>query len=61
MDGVLRWRANDDVDGGYHPNITYTFMIGRTLKECQMMEILYVQAIVNSLNERVLNLLVCNA
>ena len=62
VDGVLRWRANDDVEGTYHPmHHRQIFDKDDTLEEYKKMGAVYVQAIVDSLNKRYPNLLVFNA
>ena len=52
VDDVLRWKANDDVEGTYHPmhhkRILYE---ENTLEECKMVRAMCVQVVVNSLNE----------
>ena len=59
VDGALRWRANDDVEGTYHPmHHRWIFDWKDGLDECKMMGAMYVQAIEDSLNESVIDLFV---
>ena len=59
VEGMSRYRANDDVEGTYHPmHHKRIFDWEDTIEECKMMEAMYVQAVVDSLIERSPNVLV---
>ena len=59
---MLRWRANDDVEGTYHLMCHgRIFDCEDTLEECKMMGAMYVQVVGDSLNQRFPNLHVFNA
>ena len=59
---MFRWRANDDVGGTNHSmHHGQIFDWEDTQKECKMMGAMYVQAVVDSLNKRFLDLHVFNA
>lgn len=61
MDGVLRWRNNNNVEVTYHPMYHgWIFDWEDTLEESKMMGATYLQAIVDSLNKRFLGWLVFN-
>jgi hypothetical protein len=54
VDGVLRWRANVDVEGTYHPMHHGQFFDQEdTLEECKMIGAMYVQEIVDNFNKRI--------
>lgn len=61
VDAALRWRAPNGLEGLYHPmHHGSTFYAKDSLEKCMNMGANYVQAIVDSLNDRFLDLLVFN-
>jgi hypothetical protein len=59
MDGVLRWRNINNVEGTYHPMYHgWSFDWKDTLEESKMMGAMYLQAVVDSLIKRILGWLV---
>ena len=58
---MLRWRANNDVEGTYHPmHHGHNFYWEDTIEECNMMGSMYMRAIADKLNKRYSNLHVFN-
>ena len=57
---MLRWRANDDVEGTYHAMHHGRNFYWEGTLECKMMGAMYVQAVVDELNKRCSNLHVLN-
>jgi hypothetical protein len=62
VDDALRWKATNGLEGPYHPmHHGSTFYAKDSLEKCMSMGANYVQAIVDNLNDRFLDLLVFNA
>ena len=62
LDGVLRWRVNDDVEDTYHPmHHGQNFDQGDTLEDCKMMGAMYVLEFVDSWKEMFFDLPIFNA
>ena len=54
LDGVLRWRVNDDVEGTYHPmHLRQFFDWEDTLEQSKTMGAMYVLEFVDSSKEKV--------